>query len=119
MEFSEPLLESTVTSANFYVRDAANLPVAGTLSLRNGGRTVRFTPAAPFAANNYNYVYPTSGLRDLQNTPFAGHELLLLYRHQRPTPRRRRWSASRRPTGATNIGVNATVRLRSAKASTR
>ena len=60
------------TSTNFYVRDAANLPVAGTLSLRNGDRTIRFTPAAPFAANNYNYVYPTNGLRDLQNTPFAG-----------------------------------------------
>ena len=110
VEFSEPLLPSTVNSTNFYVRDAANLPVAGTLSLRNGDRTIRFTPAAPFAANNYNYVYPTNGLRDLQNTPFAGTNFYFYAGLASDTTPPTLVSIA--PTsGATGIGVNSTVRL--------
>ena len=110
VEFSEPLLPSTVNSTNFYVMDAANLPVAGTLSLRNGDRTIRFTPAAPFAANNYNYVYPTNGLRDLQNTPFAGTNFYFYAGTASDTTPPTLVSVA--PTnGATGIGVNATVRL--------
>ena len=110
VEFSEPLLPSTVNSTNFYVRDAANLPVAGTLSLRNGDRTIRFTPAAPFAVNNYNYVYPTNGLRDLQNTPFAGTNFYFYTGPASDTTPPTLVSIA--PTnGATGIGVNATVRL--------
>ena len=110
VEFSEPLLPSTVNSTNFYVRDAANLPVAGTLSLRNGDRTIRFTPAAPFAVNNYNYVYPTNGLRDLQNTPFAGTNFYFYAGTASDATAPTLVSIA--PTnGATGIGVNATVRL--------
>ena len=98
VEFSEPLSPATVTSANLYVVNAAGQPLAGTLSLRNGGRIVRFTPAAPFAANNYNYVYLTNGLRDLQNTPFAGTNFYF-YTGPDGGRRRRRRSRSRRPTG--------------------
>ena len=110
VEFSEPLLESTVTSTNFYVRDEANLPVAGTVSLRNGGRTVRFVREAPVVANSYNYVYPTSGLRDLQNTPFAGTNFYF-YTGTAPDSTPPALSRIAPTNGAPDIGVNATVRL--------
>ncbi len=57
LEFSEPINPATVTAANVFVRDSASQLVAGTLSLRNGNRVVRFTPAAALAANSYAYIY--------------------------------------------------------------
>ncbi len=73
LEFSEPINPATVIAANVYVRDAANAPVAGTLSLRSGNRVIRFTPTAPLSASNtYNYVYYTNGLLDLQGAAVAG-----------------------------------------------
>jgi len=110
VEFSEPLLPSTVNETNFYVRNAANLPVAGALSLRNGDRTIRFTPTAPFAASNYNYVYATNGLRDLQNTVFAGTNFYF-YTGPASDAIPPTLSSLAPTNGATGIGVNATVRL--------
>ena len=71
LEFSEPINPATVTAANVFVRDSANQLVAGTLSLRNGNRVIRFTPAAALAANSYTYIY-YSNLHDLQGTSIAG-----------------------------------------------
>ena len=110
IEFSEPLAQGTVTPAHIFVVNQANQPIAGTLSIRNGGRVVRFTPNAPFTINDYNYVTLTDGLRDLQNTPFVATNF---YVHTgvatdatapvltNVTP----------PDGATGIGVNGVVRL--------
>jgi len=110
IEFSEPLSPATVTAANLFVMDAANQPVAGTLSLRNGDRIVRFMPAAPFAANNYNYVYLTNGLRDLQNTPFAATNFYF-YTGAGADATAPAVISIAPPDGALDIGINAIVRL--------
>jgi len=65
IEFSEPLNPSTVTSASVYLRDPANQPVAGPLSMRNGVRTVRFTPSATLPASTYFCLYITTAVQDL------------------------------------------------------
>jgi hypothetical protein len=110
IEFSEPMLESTIVSANLYVVNALGQPLSGTLTLSTNGRVARFTPTAAFAPSNYNYVYLTSGLRDLQNTPFAGTNF---YFHAGPAadnqpPAVRAVSP---PDGANGVGLNSTVRV--------
>jgi hypothetical protein len=72
LEYSEPINPASVSSANVYVRDAANQPVDGTLSVHSGNRVVRFTlaPQTSFAQNNYNYFY-YSGLTDPQGASIA------------------------------------------------
>ena len=110
IEFSEPLLPATVTSANLYVMSATGQALAGALSLRNGNRVVRFTPAAPFAASNYNYVYMTSGLRDAQNTPFAGTSFYF-YTGPGADATAPVVTSVAPPNGATDVGINATIRL--------
>ena len=110
IEFNEPLLPATVVSANLYVVNAANQPLAGTLSLRNGDRVVRFTPAAPFVADSYNYIYLTTGLRDLQNTPFAGTSAYF-YTGAGADATPPAVASVAPPDGTTAVGVNATVRV--------
>ncbi len=110
VEFSEPLTPATVISANFYVVNAAGQPLAGTLSLRNGGRVVRFRAAAPFLADSYNYVYMTNGLRDLQNTPFAATNFYF-YTGPGGDAVSPAITSVAPPAGATNVGVSATVRV--------
>ena len=87
LEFSEALSPASVTSANVFVRDPANQPVAGTLSLRGGNRIVRFTPAANFPPSNYNYFY-YQGLS--RSAGRDGHGQLLLLHGGRGATRRPR-----------------------------
>ena len=110
IEFSEPLLASSVVSANLYVVNALSQPLAGQLTLSPDGRVVRFEPANPFAPNNYNYVYMTSGLRDLQNTPFAGTNFYF-YAGAEPDDTAPVVTAVSPPEGAANVGISATIRL--------
>ncbi len=112
IEFSEPLNSATVVSANLFVMNAANQPVAGTLTLRNGDRVVRFTLAqgVSFAPNNYNYVYLTNGLRDLQNTQFVATNFYF-YTGAGSDVTPPVVTSVAPPDGAADVGINATVRL--------
>ena len=109
IEFSEPINPSTVTSANVFVRDAANQIVAGTLSLRNGNRSVRFAPAAPLAANSYSYIF-YSNLLDLQGTSIAGSNFYFYTGAgaDATTPSVAFISPA---AGVTGVGVNGSVRI--------
>ena len=67
----------------------------------------RLTRSLP---NNYNYVYMTSGLRDLQNTPFAGTNFYF-YAGAEPDDTAPVVTAVSPPEGAANVGISATIRL--------
>ena len=73
IEFSEPLNPSTVTMpANFGVYlFGSGTAIPGTLSLRNGDRTIRFVPGSPLQAGAYYYVFLQSGIQDTQGTPLT------------------------------------------------
>ena len=111
VEFSEPLLEASVTSNNFYVTNSANQPLGGTISLHNGGRTVRFTPAVTFTANLLHFVNLTAGLLDLQNTPYAGTPSFYFYAGTASDTTPPLLNGIGPRDGATDVGINATVRL--------
>ena len=64
----------------------------------------------PVRSNNYNYVYMTSGLRDLQNTPFAGTNFYF-YAGAEPDDTAPVVTAVSPPEGAANVGISATIRL--------
>ena len=111
LEFSEPINPATVVAANVYVRDAANAPVAGTLSLRSGNRVIRFTPAAPLSASNaYNYVYYTNGLLDLQGAAVAGSDFYF-YMGSGSDTTSPSVTAIVPTAGASGVGVNGSIRL--------
>ena len=70
LQFSTPLNPATVTAATVFVQGSDGVAIAGTLSLSNGNRNVRFTPAALLTQTFY-YVYVQSGLQDT-----AGHSFV-------------------------------------------
>src|SRR5439155_3099024 len=56
VEFSEPLNPATVTPANFFVSlYETNTPIAGSLTLRNGDRTIHFVPENLLQIGAYYY----------------------------------------------------------------
>ena len=111
LEFSEPINPATVVAANVYVRDAANAPVAGTLSLRSGNRVIRFTPTTPLSASNpYNYVYYTTGLLDLQGAAVAG-SAFYFYMGSGSDTTSPSVTAIVPTAGASGVGVNGSIRL--------
>ncbi|HBY63476.1 MAG TPA: hypothetical protein DEH78_26935, partial [Solibacterales bacterium] len=85
VEFSKPLDPATVTAANVQVRGTNNVTVLpSSLSLRNGNRVVRITPSAVLPdngspANNYIYLFFSSGLRDTENIPFVASNPYVYY----------------------------------------
>ncbi|MFY9586536.1 MAG: Ig-like domain-containing protein, partial [Actinomycetota bacterium] len=110
LEFTEAINPATVTSANVFLRDATNAPVAGTLSIRAGNRVIRFTPAAPFAVSNYNYVFYTSQLLDLQGNAVAGSNFYF-YTGATGDSTNPSVSAIVPGGGATGVGVNSSIRV--------
>lgn len=115
IQFSEPLNPATVTSANVFVHNALSQPLAGTLTLHDEDRVVRFTPTDLFALNNYNYVYLMSGLRDLQNVQF-GAASFYFYTGAGSDPVAPAVTSLAPPDGARVIGTNASVRIRFSEA---
>jgi hypothetical protein len=73
---NKPINPATFIPANFYVTDNANNPVAGTISLLDNGRLMRFQlpPGSQFAANT-----EPAGCRRFELRRV--HELLLLHQH--------------------------------------
>jgi methionine-rich copper-binding protein CopC len=109
LEFSEPLDPASLSAANVFVRDAASQPVAGALSMRNGNRVVRFTPAANFAPSNYNYFY-YSGLTDLQGASITGSSFYF-YTGAAADSSTPTVTFVNPPAAATGVGVNSPVRV--------
>jgi hypothetical protein len=111
VEFSEPLDPATVSAANVSVYLLnANPPIAGTLSLLNGNRTIRFVPDAPLQAGAYYYVYLMAGLHDAQGTPltFINYYFYVGSATDTTTPA----IVSIAPAnGFTNVGINASIRV--------
>ncbi|GAB4241590.1 MAG: hypothetical protein OHK0028_20130 [Deltaproteobacteria bacterium] len=67
--FSEPLDPSTVTAANFTLKDAANVPVAG--SVTYAGSTATFAPSAALAAGTRYTATVTTGVKDAAGNALA------------------------------------------------
>jgi methionine-rich copper-binding protein CopC len=109
LEFNEPLNPASLSAANVFVRDALNQPVAGALSMRNGNRVVRFTPAANFAPSNYNYFY-YSGLTDLQGVSITSSNFYF-YTGATADSSTPTVSFVNPPAGTTGVGVNSPVRV--------
>ena len=110
LEFSEPLNPSTVNAASVFVRDATNALVPGTLSLRAGNRVVRFTPSAPLADNNYNYVYYTNQLLDLQGAAVVGSNFYF-YTNGTADSTNPAVTAIVPSNATTGVGVNSAIRV--------
>ncbi len=115
LKFSEPLNPATVTPENVFVRNAAGILVPGTLSLRAGNRVVRFAPDASFAPDNYNYVYYTSGLLDLQGSAVPGSNFYF-YTGATGDATNPSISSVAPAAGTTGVGVNGSIRIKFSEA---
>ena len=111
IQFNEPLDPATVNSANVPVHYlGTGAPIAGTLSVLNGNRTIRFRPAVPLQPASYYYIYLQAGLHDAQGTPIVP---VAPYFYTSTTIDTAPPSIlSIAPgNGATNVGINASVRV--------
>ena len=72
--FSKPINPATAISSNFYVGTGFSPTplVAGTISLLDGGRLLRFKPTSPLTPNSYYTVYATTNLQDTTGLSFTG-----------------------------------------------
>lgn len=71
--FSEAILPSCVTAANFFlVADVAMTLKAGTLAQSVGGTVVTFTPTTAVVTGTVYKAVATTGVKDLSNNAFAG-----------------------------------------------
>ena len=110
-EFSEPLNPATVTTANYGVYlFGTGTAIPGTLSLRNGNRTIRVVPEANLQSGAYYYVYLQAGLQDAQGTPFAATNYYFYVGTDSdittPTV-----TAVAPVGGSLNVGINAAIRV--------
>lgn len=69
VEFDEALNPATVTTQTFNVFGRWSGPAAGTISLENGDRTIRFTPFEPCAFGETVTVRMSKGITDAGGTP--------------------------------------------------
>ncbi|HLT46366.1 MAG TPA: FG-GAP-like repeat-containing protein [Rubricoccaceae bacterium] len=69
VQFDAPLDPATVTDASFRVLGRWTGPVAGTLTLEDGDRRVRFTPAAPLFVGDLVLVQLARTITDAGGTP--------------------------------------------------
>lgn len=69
--FSEAIQASDVTNANFFVLDANDSVVAGTLSISSDRTQVTWTPDANMAALTEHRAVVTTGVRDLAGNALA------------------------------------------------
>ena len=112
VEFSEPLNPATVTPANFFVSlYETNTPIAGSLTLRNGDRTIHFVPENLLQIGAYYYVNVKSGLEDRQGSPVAGIRYYFYVGSSTDTTTPTVVSISP-PNGVTGVGVNAVGSIR-------
>jgi hypothetical protein len=111
LQFSRGIMPSTVSAATFYIQlQGQGSPVAGTITQYANNSVLRLTPSAPLQPSTYYYVFYTSGLKDVNNTPLTAGSF---YFYTEAT------SNGATPTvtsvapynGATAVGDNATIRF--------
>jgi hypothetical protein len=102
---------ATVTAANFYMQNSSSVNVSGVISqLGSSGMAWRFTPNAPIAANDYVYVYLTSGLQDTTGHAFAGTNWYI-YAGATTDNAAPTITAVNPANGSTGVGDNGKVRI--------
>jgi YD repeat-containing protein len=73
VQFSHQVDPATVTPQTFYLTDGADGPMApGMLQVDASGFTASFVPTAPYHVGHFYYVFLTSGILDITQTPFSG-----------------------------------------------
>ncbi|MGH9348402.1 MAG: Ig-like domain-containing protein [Vicinamibacterales bacterium] len=110
LEFNEPLDASTVDASTVRLVDAASVVVASTVSLR-GDRTIRLVPSAPLDASAPYAFIVTTGVRDLQGTAMAFDFAFGVTTGDAIDSVPPATAAVTPPAGATNVGINALVRV--------
>jgi hypothetical protein len=100
---------ATFIPANFFVTagSPSGSPVAGSISLLDNGRLMRFTPSAPLAANSYNYVHVSANLQDMSGLSYAGNTSYYVYAPTGTNLAAPSVTNVAPTNGATGIGVNA------------
>jgi spore maturation protein SpmB len=112
-EFNEPLDPITVSDAAVFLYDYANgTVVPGTLALRNGGRVIRLVPTGLLRAEATYLTAIRAGLRDLQGSAYPHiHDFYFTTGPSEDTTGPV-VKAVGPPAGATDVGVNALIRVR-------
>jgi hypothetical protein len=109
IRLNKPFDPATVNSANFYVTDSGNNPVAGTITLLDNNRLLRFKPTNLLAANTYFYVHPTTNLKDIDNLSYAGATNYYFYTGAASNAAAPSVIATAPTNGAIAIGTNAAI----------
>lgn len=73
--FSEPIQESVVNSANFFMLDETGAEVAGTLSLSGDKTTVTFDPTSDLTATTSYTAIATKNVKDLAGNSLASNSV--------------------------------------------
>ena len=113
--FSKALNPATVTSSNFFVASGFNATplVAGTLSVLDGGRLVRFQPTSPLSPNTYYTVWATTALQDTTGLSYVNGNnssyQYYVYSGTGSNSAPPSVSATAPTNGATAIGTNSVV----------
>ena len=108
--FTRPLDPATAIAANFYIASCNGAAPAGTISLFNGNKGIRFTPSAPFPASSYCYLYWTSNLHDVNSQPVTGSSFYFYLGASVDNTPPTITSASPYDTAA-GVGDNASIRI--------
>jgi len=114
VEYNEPLNAATVNSTNVVLRqNTSGLPViASTASLVRGGRVIRIVPNAQLAASTQFRYDITTGLRDLDGTAPTSTVIRFFTTGTAADTLPPMVVSVTPPSGAVNIGINASIRVR-------
>ena len=111
LQFSRGIMPSTVSSSTFYMLlQNGGSAVPGTISQYANNAVLRLTPSAALQPNVYYYVYFTSGLKDVNNTPLVGNNFYF-YTGAATNGTTPAITSVAPFNGATNVGDNATIRF--------
>ena len=118
VEFNEPLDPATITTANFFLRQntTGSPTVAATLSLRNGNTTVRLVPSANLLPSTSYTLIINTGIHDASGTAVTsqlGYSWSTTTSAETVPPT---VTAISPPGGSTNIGTNASIRVKFSEA---
>jgi hypothetical protein len=113
IEFSEPLDPTTVTTDNALLLDQNFVPVSTTISVRNGNRVIRLVPTVlPLQAGQFYRIQVLGGLRDLQGQAVVAQFVGSFSTAPTTDDITPTVSLVTPPNGATNVGINALIRVR-------
>jgi hypothetical protein len=106
--FSEAMMGSTVTTANFRLAQGTT-NVAGTVTLNGAGTTATFTPSAPLASSTTYTATVTTGVQDLAGNAMAANRTWSFTTSAAADTTPPSVSSVTPADGANNIAVNASL----------